>query len=117
MRAARNIAIVALVALGFWALPGGAPTLNVILALLSIAFFAAIAFLGYRLYREHRFTIDSLAPIQRAVLYGSIGLAVLTFAASSRLLNGGAGILVWLALLGIASYGVFWVFQRYRSYD
>jgi hypothetical protein len=114
MRAARNFLIVALIALGFWALPGGAPTLNVILAILSIAFFAAIAFLGYRLYREHRFT---LAPIQRGVLYGSIGLAILTFAASSRLLNGGAGILVWLALLGIASYGVFWVFQRYRSYD
>ena len=117
MRGARNFAIVALIALGFWALPGGAPTLNVILALLSIAFFAAIAFLGYRLYREHRFTIESLETTQRAVLYGSIGLAVLTFAASSRLLNGGAGILVWLALLGIASYGVFWVFQRYRSYD
>jgi hypothetical protein len=117
MRAARNFAIVALIALAFSALPGGAPTLNVILALLSIAFFAAIGFLGYRLYREHRFTIESLAPIQRGVLYGSIGLAILTFAASSRLLNGGAGILVWLALLGIAAYGVFWVFQRYRSYD
>jgi O-antigen/teichoic acid export membrane protein len=117
MKAARNFLIIALIALGFWALPGGNSTLNVILALLSIAFFAAIAFLGYRLYREHRFTIDSLQPIQRAVLYGSIGLAILTFAASSRLLNGGAGILVWIALLGIASYGVFWVFQRYRSYD
>ena len=117
MRAARNFLVVALIALGFWALPGGAPTLNVILALLSIAFFAAIALLGYRLYREHRFTIDSLAPVQRAVLYGSIALAILTFAASSRLLDGGAGILVWLALLGIASYGVFWVFQRYRGYD
>jgi small-conductance mechanosensitive channel len=116
MRAARNFLIVALVALGFWALPGGTPTLNVILALLSISFFVAIALLGYRLYREHRFTIDSLEPIQRAVLYGSIGLAILTFAASSRLLKG-AGILAWLVLLGIASYGVFWVFQRYRSYD
>jgi O-antigen/teichoic acid export membrane protein len=117
MKGARNFLIVALVALGFWALPGGNSTLNVILALLSIAFFAMIAFLGYRLYREHRFTIDSLQPIQRGVLYGSIGLAILTFAASSRLLNGGAGILVWIALLGVASYGVFWVFQRYRSYD
>jgi hypothetical protein len=116
MRAARNVLIVALVALGFWALPGGKPTMNVILALLSIAFFAAIAFACYRLYREHRFTIDSLEPIQRAVLYGSIGLAILTFAASSRLLKG-AGIFVWLALLALAAYGVFWVFQRYRSYD
>jgi hypothetical protein len=116
MRAARNVLIVALIALGFWALPGGKATMNVILALLSIAFFAAIAFACYRLYREHRFTIDSLEPIQRGVLYGSIGLAILTFAASSRLLKG-PGILVWLALLALAAYGVFWVFQRYRSYD
>jgi O-antigen/teichoic acid export membrane protein len=116
MKAARNFAIVALIALGFAVLPGGDATLNVILALLTVAFFAAIALLGFRLYREHRFTIESLETTQRAVLYGSIGLAVLTFAASARLLHG-AGVLIWLALLGLASYGVFWVFQRYRSYD
>src|SRR3954453_20811853 len=116
MKAARNFAIVALIALGFAALPGGNSTLNVIVALLTIIFFTAIALLGYRLYREHRFTLDSLEPIQRAVLYGSIGLAVLTFTASSRLLVG-AGIIVWLALVALAAYGVFWVFQRYRSYE
>jgi hypothetical protein len=116
MKAARNFAIVALIALGFAVLPGGNSTLNVIVAILTVAFFAAIALLGFRLYREHRFTIDSLEPVQRAVLYGSIGLAVLTFAASGRLLHG-VGVLVWLALLGVASYGVFWVFQRYRRYD
>jgi len=116
MKAARNFAIVALVALGFAVLPGGSSTLSVILAILTIGFFAAIALLGFRLYREHRFTIESLETTQRAVLYGSVGLAVLTFAASGRLLQG-AGVLVWLALLGLASYGVFWVFQRYRRYD
>jgi hypothetical protein len=116
MKAAVNVAIIALVALAFAVLPGGQATLNVIVALLTILFFAAIAMLGYRLYREHRFTLDSLQPVQRAVLYGSIGLAVLTFTASSRLLVG-AGILIWLALLALAAYGVFWVFQRYRSYE
>src|SRR3954470_7102540 len=116
MKAARNFAIVALIALGFAALPGGSSTLNVILAILTMVFFVAIAVLGYRLYREHRFTLDSLETVQRAVLYGSIGVAVLTFAASGRLLHG-AGVLIWLALLGAASYGVFWVFQRYRRYD
>jgi len=117
MRMVRNWAIVALIALAIVALPAGGPTLNVVMSLLSIAFFAAIALFVYRLYREHRFTIDSLEPVQRAVLYSSIGLAILTFAASSRLLDSGIGILVWLVLLGLASYGVFWVFQRYRSYD
>ena len=116
MTFARNFAIVALIALGFAALPGGESTLNVVLTILTLAFFTAIAIVGYRLYREHRFTLDSLATNQRAVLYGSVGLAVLTFAASGRLLHG-VGVLVWLALLGLASYGVFWVFQRSRRYD
>jgi hypothetical protein len=57
---ALNFAIVALIALAFTALPGGRATLDVILAILSILFFTAIAFLGYRLYREHRFTLESL---------------------------------------------------------
>src|SRR3712207_17145 len=95
--------------LGFAALPGGESTLDVVLTLLTIVFFAAIAILGYRLFREHRFTLESLEPVQRAVLYGSIGLAILTFASSPRLLQG-VGILVWLALLAVASYGVYWVF-------
>jgi O-antigen/teichoic acid export membrane protein len=116
MKAARNFAIVALIALGFAALPGGRTSLNVILAILTALFFTAIALLGYRLYREHRFTLDALETTQRAVLYGSIGLAVLTFAASGRLLHG-AGVLVWLGLLALATYGVFWVFQRSRRYD
>jgi hypothetical protein len=110
------IAIVALIALAFTALPGGDPTLNVILALLSIAFFTVIAILGFRLFREHRFTIEGLETVQRAVLYGSIGLALLTFVASARLFEG-ALILVWLGLLGVASYGVYWVFQSSRRYD
>jgi hypothetical protein len=116
MTFARNFAIVALIALGFTVLPGGRNTLDVILAILSIAFFAAIAFLGYRLYREHRFTLESLEERQRAVLYGSIGLALLTFVASARLFDGPL-ILVWLGLLGVASFGVYWVFTSSRRYD
>jgi drug/metabolite transporter (DMT)-like permease len=119
MRYAVNFAIVALIALGFTALPGGNSTLNVLLTILGIVFFAAIAMFGYRLYREHRFTLDSLAERERLVLYGSVALAFLTFVASRRLfgLNGGLGVLIFLALLGLASYGVFWVFQRSRRYD
>jgi O-antigen/teichoic acid export membrane protein len=114
-----NVAVLLLVALGFTVLPGGNATLDVLLTLLGIIFFAAIALLGYRLYREHRFTLDSLAERERLVLYASVALAFLTFVASKRLLNasGGIGVLVFLALLGLASYGVFWVFQRSRRYD
>ncbi len=53
------------------------------------------------------------------MLYASVALAFLTFVASRRLFNlsGGLGVLVFLALLGLASYGVFWVVQRSRRYD
>jgi ABC-type transport system involved in cytochrome c biogenesis permease subunit len=114
-----NFSILLLVALGFSVLPGGNATLRVLLTLLGIAFFTAIALLGYRLYREHRFTLDALEERERLVLYASVGLAFLTFVASQRLFNtsGGIGVLVFLALLGLASYGVFWVYQRSRRYD
>jgi drug/metabolite transporter (DMT)-like permease len=118
-RQAINFTILALVALGFTVLPGGNATLNVLLTLLGIVFFAAIAMLGYRLYREHRFTLDSLGERERLVLYASVALAFLTFVGSRRLfdMKGGLGVLIFLALLGLASYGVFWVFQRSRRYD
>src|SRR3954462_9615381 len=118
-RQAVNVAVLLLVALGFSVLPGGNATLNVLLTLLGIVFFAAIALFGYRLYREHRFTLDSLAERERLVLFASGGLAFLTFVASQRLftLRGGLGVLIFLGLLGLASYGVFWVFTRSRRYD
>lgn len=118
MRLARNFGIIALVALAITVLPGGGPTLDVGLTLVTIAFFTAIALLGYRLYREHHFTLDSLEPRQRFALYAAVGLAFLTFAATRRLFDqGSAGILGWIALLGLASYGVFWVFQSARRYE
>ena len=118
MRAARNFAIIAVVALAVVALPGGGGAADVAITLVSIAFFTAIGIFGYRLYREHHFTLEALAPRERLVLYGSIGLAFLTFTASRVLFDeGGVGALAWIALLGLASFGVFWVWQQSRSYD
>ena len=108
---------VLLIALLFTVAPGGGSTLNVILAILSIAFFVAIALLGYRLYRENRFTLDGLTDMQRGVLYSSVGGAFLVFAASERLFDvGGGGIVIWIALLGLCSYGVYWVWMSSRDY-
>jgi uncharacterized protein involved in cysteine biosynthesis len=117
MRVARNWAIVALIALAIVALPGGGPALNAVMSVLSIAFLAAIALFGYRMWHDHRFTVDSLSDRQRFVLYASAGVALLNFTATSRLFNaGGIGVLAWLVLLGLCSYGVMWVFVSYRRY-
>jgi hypothetical protein len=117
MQFAWKFGVVAFVALVLVVLPGGGSALDVALTLLTIAFFTAIAMLGYRLYREHGFELDSLEARQRLVLYGSLGLALLTVTATNRLMDeGGIGVLVWLALLGLCSYGVFWVYTQYRRY-
>jgi TRAP-type C4-dicarboxylate transport system permease small subunit len=105
------------IAFVFTAAPGGDSTLQVILAILSIGFFVAIALFGYRLYRENKFTLDSLTDLQRGILYSCIGGAFLVFAAAERMFDwGGGGVVIWIALLGLCSYGIFWVWQSSRDY-
>ncbi|MGH2837281.1 MAG: hypothetical protein ACRDJY_02895 [Thermoleophilaceae bacterium] len=117
IRLTLEVLAILLVALVFTVAPGGGSTLNVILAVLSIAFFVAIALLGYRLYRENSFFLESLTDTQRGVLYTSVGGAFLTFAAAERLFDwGGGGVLLWIGLLGLCSYGVFWVWMSSRDY-
>jgi drug/metabolite transporter (DMT)-like permease len=117
VKTAAKFGLVALAALALVVLPGGGGALRVALSVLTIAFFAAIALLIHRLYREHRFELDSLSQTERLILYSSIGLALLTFTATNRLFDrGGAGVVVWLALLALCSYGMFWVWTRYRRY-
>jgi len=109
--------IVLLIALALTVLPGGRETVNALLTVLSVAFFVLIALLGVRLFRQNRSTIESLEPRERLVLYSSIGLALLTFTATNRLFDqGGVGVLAWLALLGLATYGIYWVWTQYRRY-
>jgi TRAP-type C4-dicarboxylate transport system permease small subunit len=116
VKLAGQIALIALVALGLTLLPNGGGVLKVALTLLSVTFFAAIAFLGYRLWHQFRFELETLDDRTRAVFYGSVGLALLTFTASSRMVDsGGFGALAWIALLGICSYGLYWVWTQYRG--
>jgi hypothetical protein len=117
MQFAWKLGVVMLVALVIVVLPGGGNVLDVLLTLLSIIFLAAIAFLGYRLFRQYRFDIETLEPNVRLTMYGSIGLAVITFVATNRLFDaGGLGVLLWFALLALCSYGLYWTWTRYRSY-
>ena len=117
MQFAWKFGVIMLIALALTVLPGGGSALDVALTMLTMVFLVAIVLLAYRFYRERRFELDSLEQSQRLVLYASIGAALLTLTATNRLVNaGGAGVLVWLALLGLCSYGVFWVWTNYRSY-
>jgi uncharacterized protein involved in cysteine biosynthesis len=112
-----KLGVVALVALALVILPGSGSLLDVLLTILSITFFAAIAFMAYRLFRQYRFELETLPDSQRLALFGALGVALVTLTATNRLFDaGGLGALAWFALLGLASYAIYWVWTQYRSY-
>ncbi len=118
MELAWKFGLIALIALGLVVLPGGGNALDVVLTALTIVFFAAIALLVARLYRQYRLDIETLDANIRLALYGSLAIAVLTFTGTDRLFDaGGGGVLAWFALLAVASYGLFWAWTRYRRYE
>jgi hypothetical protein len=111
----RNIAIIlALAAIVAFA-PGGGEGADLISQLLSAIFTIAIALLLGRLYLQFRTDIYGLGDRWRFVLYASIGLIVVTLAATSRLFDSGPGTLVWFALLGGAAYALYLTYRQYRS--
>jgi hypothetical protein len=116
-RTARNIGIVAIVALAIAVIPGGGDTANLVLAALSLGFIAAIGFLGYRLYMENRFTLWSMSTRHRALLYGGIAGAVATFIATSRLWESGFGTVIWFVLLGGCGLAVYHAWVESRRYS
>jgi hypothetical protein len=113
----RNAAIVVLLAVAMWRLPGGGTAADVISHVLGIVFAGGLVFFGYRLYMEHRSSLFMLEDKTRAVLYGSGVLAAFALIATRRLWDqGGIGALIWLALLGAAAYGAMTVYRASREY-
>ena len=55
----RNVAIVLLLAVAVWQLPGGGTATNTISNVLGLIFAGGLVFLGYRMYMEHRTTCSS----------------------------------------------------------
>ena len=116
MQFAWKFGVVALIALVFTALPGGGRALDVVLTLLTVAFFAAIALLVARMWHQYRLDIETLDSSIRLALYGSLAVAVLTFTGTARLFDaGGGGVILWFGLLALASYGLFWAWTQYRN--
>ena len=115
MRAARNIAIIALLALVVAAVPGGGNLADGILAALTIAFLVIIGVMGFILYRQNRVAYMTLDDRQRMILIGAIGAIVLMIAGTDELLDTGAGVIVWIAILGLAVFGIARVVADSRS--
>jgi hypothetical protein len=113
----RNIAIVVLLAVVVWQVPGGDRAGSTVANVLSIIFIGGILFLGYRLYMENRGTIFGLEERQRGVLYAGAALIAITLVATRRMWDaGGIGALLWLMMLGAGVYALVGVWRAYREY-
>lgn len=116
MRHLRNFGIVALLALGVWALPGGGTAADLFGAALFVVITLGIGLLSGRFYLEHRSEISSLGDRWRALLYAAIAVVIVTLAATPKLFSSGPGTVLWIALLAAAGYAVFRVFRHAREY-
>jgi len=115
VQAARNIAIIALLALVVAAVPGGGNLANGILAVISIGFLVAIGATGYFLYRDNRLGYMALPEQSRWLLVGGLGAIVLMIAGADELLDSAAGFLVWIGVLGLSGFAVFRVVTEARK--
>ena len=113
----RNIAIIVLLAVVVWQVPGGDRAGATIANVISIVFVGGLLFFGYRLYMENRETIFGLEERQRWVLYAGAALIAITLVATRRLWDaGGIGAIVWLMMLGTGVYALVGVWRAYREY-
>ena len=113
----RNFAILILIAVAVWQLPGGGAATAVVNNILGLLFAGGLVFFGYRTYMERRTDLFSLEDRVRALLYGSLAMIALALVATSRLWDeGGFGALVWLALIGAGVYGCVTVYRAAREY-
>jgi hypothetical protein len=107
VRAARNVAIIMLLALVVAFLPGGGNAAETLITALTMALLAGIAWMVYTLSRENQLTLATLSDGRRALLYGAVGMLALLVAGTDKLFSTGGGTLLWIVLLA-ASVAAIW---------
>ena len=111
----RNVAIVALLALGLTVLPAGGNVTEAILVTLSIVFAVAIGGTLIRLWKNTSLQRDTFTDRQRWLIYGSIGAIALMIVGTDELLSSGAGTIVWVAVLVGAGWLIFNTWREAQS--
>ena len=94
------------------------PTLTALFLLARIAFFIAIAFFLFLLWRERRGEIAMWSASSRAVFYGAVGLAVVNVGAAilAPYPSGSLEVLVFILVLVACGYSLWRVWRREHTY-
>lgn len=115
MRTARNVAIIALLALALTVLPAGGNIAEAVLAMLSILFAVAIGAMLIRFWKDTGLQRDTFTDRQRWLIYGSIGAIALMIVGTDELLSTGPGVVVWVAVLVGAGWLIFNTWREAQS--
>ena len=91
--------------------------LDTVGGLLRIAFFLAIAFFLFLLWREKRGDIETWSDRSRNVFYGAIVLAVVDVGALIGLGASGPDALAFFLVLGACAYAAFRVWRNEHTYS
>jgi hypothetical protein len=96
--------------------PGGGEAARAVIAALTICFLAVLGLAGFQIYRQNRLTYFSLDETRRAILVAAVGAIVLMIAGADELLDSGAGLFVWLAVLGLSVFAIVRVYADSQTY-
>ena len=115
-RFVRGLALIALVSLGIvlLSLENALITAG---ALMRIAFFLAIAFFLFLLWRERRSDIEMWSDLSRRTFYGSMLLAVVAIGALIGLGPTGADAIAFFAVIACCGWAVWRVWRREHRYS
>ena len=95
--------------------PHGGSSAGLVAALITIALTVLFLLFAIRLYQRFETDIHGLGDRHRAILYGSLGVFVVAMAGREKLLNTGAGVLLWIVMIGGALAGLVACFTRWRA--
>ena len=113
----RNIAIILALAAAVDFLPGGGNAAAAVLTALSMAFFAAIAWLLFRVYNEQQLTLSTLTDARKAGLFGAVGGIALLTVAYDDFQSWEGGIVLWIALMAACIAAIFVIWRSATTYS
>lgn len=116
MRAARDTAIIMLLAFCVAFVPAGGNIAAAILTAITMGFLAGLAWMVYVLGRQNQLTLATLSDARRGILYAALGMIALLIAGSDELTASGGGTLAWIVLLGASIAAIWRVWIDANSY-
>jgi hypothetical protein len=103
VKLARNLAIVALLAVPVAFVPGGGDAADGIATALILGLLAGIGYLLVMFHRQAGMTLAVMEDTRRLMAYAAVGVIFLMIAGQDEMWDTAGGTLVWILLVGMSA--------------